>query len=86
MQRSQLSQDYTQSCIKKKDIKLYKNLQKTSIPSQIEIKEKYRFEAMVHGIRESFLKKVCTVNFWEDKVKYSPAKHGEYFNSTVPFS
>lgn len=41
---------------------------------------------MVHGIRESFLKKVCTVNFWEDKVKYSPAKHGEYFNSTVLFS
>lgn len=36
---------------------------------------------MVHGIRESFLKKVCTVNFWEDKGEYSPAKHGEYFNS-----
>lgn len=40
---------------------------------------------MVYGIRE-FVKKVCTVNFWEDKGEYSPAKYGEYFNSTVLFS
>lgn len=85
MQRSQLCQDSTQSCIKNRH-KIIQEPTKTSIPSQIEIKEKYRFEAMVHGIRESFLKKVCTVNFWEDKREYSPAKHGEYFNSTVLFS